>query len=83
MNRMCEFGLEFGHWEMLGKGILGGSNDLSKGMEKKEQVFRFGLDNTIDNGLRPDYKGSWMQLMKFNINFFKKEKPLKTVEPEI
>lgn len=39
-------------------GILGGNNDLSKGMEVKEQVFRFGLYDTIDNGLGPDNKGS-------------------------
>lgn len=26
MNRMCEFGLEFGRSEMLGKGISGGNN---------------------------------------------------------
>lgn len=45
MNRMCEFGLEFGHSEMMGKGISGGNNNLSKGMGEKEEVF--GLDWTV------------------------------------
>lgn len=44
MNRICEFGLDFGHSEIMRKSILGGNNDVSKEMEAKEQIFRFGLD---------------------------------------
>lgn len=52
------------------KGLLGGNNDLSKGMEAKEQILRFGLDNTMDNGLGPEQKGSGMQCKKYNFDFF-------------
>lgn len=58
VNRIYECGLDFGHSEIMRKGLLGGNNDLSKGMEAKEQILQFGLDNTMDNGLGLDQKGS-------------------------
>lgn len=57
INRICGFGFNLA-FEIMREGILGGHNDLNKGMEAKEQIFRFELDNIMDNGLGPDQKGS-------------------------
>lgn len=59
MNRICKFGLNFGHLEIMRKSILGGNNDLKEWRQRNRFLgLDWTLDDTMDNGLEADQKGS-------------------------